>query len=149
MFQVPGAVGESVRFQANVAFRGGAYNNAMGVAYVDDAMGRVDGLLPSEAGWIQALMGRCQHTTVLQSGVTTGDSGQTQLEGGRYFVFFLVQDASLEHWRLSNPSNALDQGPKLFTSIEASNPDHFDHLHETVSAEAIDWPGKIWILAAT
>lgn len=138
VFQVPGKAGESVWLETQVTYRGGEYNNAMGIAYVDDAMGRVNGLLPSDPGWMNVLVARSQHTTVLQSGVTSGDSGKVQMTSGRYFVFFLVQDSTLDNWQSTNATNDLSRNTQLFSSIQSSNPDHFDHVHETTSPESID-----------
>jgi len=138
VFQVPGQAGESVSLESSVKFRGAEYNNEMGVAYVDDASGRVGELMPADRGWLQALVGRAQHSTVLNSGVKQGDIGQVQLSAGRHFVFYLVQDNSLVEWQAKNPTNDLSLRPQLFTSIESANADRFDHVRETISPEAID-----------
>ncbi|MDZ4851931.1 MAG: right-handed parallel beta-helix repeat-containing protein [Pirellulaceae bacterium] len=138
VFKVPGLAGESVSLQSSVSFRGAEYNNEMGVAYVDHASGRVGDLMPSDRGWLKALLGRGQNFTVLNSGVKQGDIGQVQLTAGRHFVFYLVQDNSLVEWQIKNPTNDLSLRPQVFTSIESSNSDRFDHVHESVSVRAID-----------
>lgn len=138
VFQVPGTSGELVQMQSIVARRWAEYNNEMGIAYVDDALGRVGNLLPSDPGWVQALMSRGQSMMVLRSGVVEGDIGQAELVAGRFFVFYLVQDSSSTLWRELNPNNALGAGPLLYTSIANSNPDRFDHVQEANRATSID-----------
>lgn len=138
VFQVPGESGQSVSLRSLVTFRGAAYNNEMGVAYVDDKVGRVGNLLPSDSGWVQALMDRSQDFTVLSSGVEEGGDGQVELIAGRYFVFYLVQDNTVDQWRELNPMNNLGQSPQLYNSVESANSDRFDHVRESISADAID-----------
>ncbi len=137
VFQVPGASGQSVKLESRVLQRYAEYNNEMGVAYVDDAQGRVNNLLPSDPGWTTALLRRGTHQVVLRSGVTVDATGQVALQAGRYFVFYLVQNASTANWLETNPSNQLGRGPLLFTSIATSNPDRYDHVHERLQAKAI------------
>lgn len=138
IFQVPGLAGHSVRLQSTVLDRWAQYNNEMGIAYVDDATGRVGNLFPSDPGWTQALLSRSQHKIVLSSGVNAGDIGQIDLESGKYFVFYLVQDNTTSNWLSRNPANALIDAPLVFTSITSSNPDKYDHVREDQQASTID-----------
>lgn len=133
IFQVPGQAGTAVQLRSSVLSRWAEYDNEMGVAYVDDANGRVGNLSPDQPGWIQAVLKRGQHQVVLQAGASEGDRGQVDLTAGRYVVFYLVQDSSTATWLSSNASNSLANKPLLFTSIPTSNPDKFDHVHETVA----------------
>lgn len=138
VFQVPGVAGTNMRLESHVLTRWAEYDNEMGVAYVDDESGRVGNLLPGDAGWTRALMTRNQNQVVLASGATEGDSGSITVPAGQYFVFTLVQDASTRQWLSLNPDNQFTNQPWLFTSIQSSNPDQFDHVHESQTAEGIE-----------
>lgn len=138
VFKVPGNASETVRLQSTVVQRWAEYDNEMGIAYVDDIYGRVGNLLPHDNGWLQALMSRGQNSTVLRSGVTSGDVGQVDLTAGRYFVFYLVQNSSIDRWQTQNIENSIGSGPLLFTSVPDGNPGAFDHVHETEAENRID-----------
>ncbi|HLP87949.1 MAG TPA: DUF4114 domain-containing protein [Nostocaceae cyanobacterium] len=75
----------------------------LGLFVVDDAQGRVNGLLPGDAGYTQAALDRAQ---VLLSGVPdflneiVSDRQQIlQLDSGAYFRFYLVRNSSLDNVR--------------------------------------------------
>lgn len=138
IFQVPGIAGEKVRLQSTVTQRFAEYDNEMGIAYVDDSSGRVGNLLPTDSGWVQALMNRGQSLVALRSGVGQGDAGQIELTAGRFYVFYLVQDSSTDTWRAINPTNAMGANPLLFTSVADGNSDNFDHVHELINESFID-----------
>jgi len=138
VFKVPNDSGETVRLQSTVAKRWAEYDNEMGIAYVDDALGRVASLRPTDEGWLQALMNRGQNATVLRSGASRGDVGQVDLVAGRYFVFYLVQNSTTDRWLAENIENSIGNGPLLFTSVPVGNPGAFDHVHETVAENRID-----------
>ncbi len=134
IYQVPGQAGVPVQLRSSVLTRWAEYDNEMGIAYVDDASGRVGDLRPDQPGWTKALLTRGQHQVILPEGITAGDQGQVSMTAGRYFVFYLVQNASTADWLASNPDNNLSANPLLFTSIPVSNPDLFDHVDETGTA---------------
>ena len=135
VFQVPNAATRRVRMDAVVTERFAEYNNELGFAYVDDAQGRAKGLLPTDVGWLTALLNQATPLTVFNSGAKAGDTSSTELDSGRYVVWYLVQDASLEAWRALNPENSLSIRPLIFTSIAEGNPDRYEHLHSTVTAK--------------
>jgi len=130
VFQIPGPLGTKIDLSSLVTMRWAEYNNEIGFAYVDDASGRVGNLGPSDAGWLQALLGRSQNQVLHHSGATEGDQSHSKVEAGRFLVFYLVQDATTDDWSRNNPTNDLSLQPHLFVSVEASNPDRFDHLRE-------------------
>ena len=138
IYHVPIHAGNGVVFESQVLQRWAEYNNEIGLAYVDDAAGRVGDLMPGDAGWIQALTSRQQHLTLLPSGVQAGTVTQHSLTPGRYFVLYLVQDALLTTWQATNPTNTLNARPLLFVSIPSANPDQVDHLHETLADDSIE-----------
>lgn len=139
VFRVPGSPGERIRLQSTVLQRWAAYENEMGIAYVDDENGRVGGVLPNAPGWTEALLSRDQHHVVLRSGVKLGDLGQCEVIAGRYFVFYLVQNSNTSQWLRSNPANDINSmKPVVFTSITSSNPDSFDHVRERMEDKIIE-----------
>ncbi len=133
VFQLPGSAGTFVDMNSFVNMRWAQYNNEIGFAYVDNARGQVGDLLPSDEGWLQALMSRSQHHVLHASGAKEGDRSQTKAEAGRYIVFYLAQNATTEEWAQLNPTNSLSLETNLFVSVATANPDQFDHVHEKQS----------------
>ena len=82
-------------------------------------------------------MARGQHQVLLASGAVEGTQGQLSVTAGRYFVFYLVQDATTANWSAKNPTNSMAVRPLMFTSIAQGNPDAFDHVHETITADKV------------
>lgn len=139
VFRVPGSPGERIHLQSTVLQRWAAYENEMGIAYVDDEKGRVGGVLPYAPGWTEALLSRSQHQVVLPSGVKFGDLGQSEMIAGKYFVFYLVQNNTTSQWLRSNPANDINSiNPVVFTSITSSNPDSFDHVRERTENNVVE-----------
>ncbi len=134
VFQIPGVLGNVRQLSSAILTRWAEYNNELGFAYVDDAAGTVNGLHPEDPNWLRALLDR-GHTVQFESGSGTGDISHSTVESGRYVVFYIVQDATLQQWQSSNPDNVLDRRANVFTSITNANPDRFDHVHEIVQGE--------------
>ncbi len=135
VFQVPYSSTSRIRMEALVTERFAEYNNELGFAYVDDAQGRVNGMLPTDTGWLTTLLNRATHFTVFHSGSNNGDRSSIDLDAGRFGVWYLVQNASLDTWRSLNPENVLSSGPLIFTSIADTNPDTFEHLRYGATSE--------------
>ncbi len=133
VFKVPNSSTGRVRMDALVTERFGEYNNELGWAYVDDAQGRVNGLLPADVGWMSELLSRSAPQTVFSSGATQGNETRFVLESGRFGVWYLVQDASLQNWQSLNPENSLSSRPLVFASIAEANPDRYQHLRSTTT----------------
>lgn len=124
-FRVPGEGAQSIVF--DFVFREGTYNNEFGYYRADDAAGRVDGILPDEAGYLTSALNRA--VVVFPSGANAFAADVTaQLNGGDILVFFLIQNSSLAQFRASNPQNQRNGFPLAFFSLDQLNPDNFDHF---------------------
>ncbi|MCU0569658.1 MAG: DUF4114 domain-containing protein, partial [Oculatellaceae cyanobacterium Prado106] len=98
-------IGGSNQNRVNVAFAiasvDTAFVNELGVFPVDDDQGSVNGLLPGQAGYLQAALGR---STVIASalaeppnGLRTSDlSRLLQFSGNSRLVFYLVADSTVD-----------------------------------------------------
>ncbi|MBX3421833.1 MAG: right-handed parallel beta-helix repeat-containing protein [Pirellulaceae bacterium] len=133
VFQVPSSGGGRASMDSVVTERLAEYDNELGWAYVDDAQGRVNGLLPADVGWLSELLSRSAPQTIFSSGATEGNRSSVELEAGRFGVWYLVQDAGLEEWLSLNPENSLSVRPLVFTSIANANPDRYQHLRSTTT----------------
>jgi pimeloyl-ACP methyl ester carboxylesterase len=124
-FRVPGEGAQSIVF--DFVFREGTYNNEFGYYRADDAAGRVDGMLPDEAGYLTAALNRA--VVIFPSGANAFAADVTaQLNGGDILVFFLIQNSSLAQFRANNPQNQRNSFPLAFFSLDQLNPDNFDHF---------------------
>ncbi len=124
-FQVPGAGPADLRF--DFVFREAGYNNEFGLIIVDDPAGSVSGLLPGSPGYYSAAFARAR--VIFPSGSTANTPDVTlSLNGGSFLMFFIIQDNTLTNLRINNPNNLPNRLPLAFFSLDALNPDHFDHF---------------------
>ncbi|AFY46475.1 Ca2+-binding protein, RTX toxin [Nostoc sp. PCC 7524] len=122
-------------FNAN----GSAFSvNELGLFIVDDAQGRVNGLLPGEAGYTQAALGRAQ---VLLSGVPnfpgqmSGDRQRLlELNSGENFRFYLVRNTSLDN---------VNQGTTPVSEVLFGTPSHLQITDLGSSVFSIAWEDGI------
>jgi hypothetical protein len=108
------------------------YRNEVGLFRVEDAAGRVDGLLPTDPGYAQAALAPGNATVLFARGAKTGTKARVTLAGDAYYGFFLVQDSTLTALRTQNPTNQLGQKPLAFFSVAGTNPDEQDHLKASI-----------------
>jgi hypothetical protein len=106
----------------------------LGLFVVDDAQGRVNGLLPGDAGYTQAALGRAQ---VLLSGVPdflneiVNDRKQTlPLNSGAYFRFYLVRNSSLDN---------VSQGTTPISEVLFGTPSNPQITNSGASVFSIAW----------
>ena len=125
LYQVPGTGPVQLRF--DFVFREAAFNNELAFFLVDDALGRIDGIVPSEPGYLAAAFARAQLIFPSGSNAFTPDVS-LQLEGGNLIVFFIVQNSRLSTLLADNPNNELNKRPLAFFSFNALNPDGIDHF---------------------
>lgn len=93
--------------------------NELAVFRVDDAQGRIDGLLPGDSGYLQAALARASNglspVAIAPDGFDpTASRRSLALEPGESFRFLLIQNDSLDNIRSSN----LQAPPVLFGSPE-------------------------------
>lgn len=124
-FRVPGSGEVEIAF--DFVFREAGYNNEFGFFRVDTPFGEINGLNPNDAGYLAAALERAQ--IVFPSGSTAYSADVTKtVTGGDILVFFIVQNNTLSNLRANNPANDLQKSPIAFFSLDALNPDKFDHF---------------------
>lgn len=119
-YQVPGVPGETVRLQFKMNGKAVGANNEMSIYLVDDAQGRVNGMLPSEVGYATAAAARSQK--LFSATATVGTPRELSLPSGQSYGFLLVRRGSLAQWNQSNPDNHPQLSPLLLFSVDAANP---------------------------
>lgn len=126
LYVVEGTFDQAVTIGFEGLGRHAGYRNEIGVFRVEDAEGRVAGLLPGERGYAEAAVRAAR--LVFGSRTPSGATQQLVFSGGDRLGFVLIQNATMTRFLERNPQNALGRGPLAFFSFAAANPDGFDHL---------------------
>ena len=126
---------QTLRFQWTQ--RDAAFNNELGVFLLEDDQGRVNGLLPGEAGYAQAALSSASRQVLFASGEQAGAWAELMFNGGDRLGFYLIQDGTTENWLASNPQNQVNQGPVAFFAIEGTNPDGVSHVQSAALGEGL------------
>lgn len=142
VFQVPGTGSTVVKSKLTTQL--GEYRSELGLAVVDDENGTVNGVAPTDPGWINEVLKSARVHTLVSAGSEADSSMSVEIPAGSYVVFYLVQNASLEQYRTMQMTQSQNgacgsQCPVVFTSIAAANIDRFDHVREEL--------GDSWTLA--
>lgn len=108
-------------------FREASYNNELGLFIVDDSKGTINGISPSEPGYIDAAFSN--PTIIFPSGSNAYTPDVTiEFETGDYLSFFIIQNNSLANFLANNPDNDVAKSPRAFFSLDILNPDSVDHF---------------------
>ncbi len=94
------------------------YQNEFGIYNIDDAAGRVDGLLPSDNGYAGVALARAQ--VVLGKGSGFGAKAEVTTAGGQLLGFYLVANATTLEAQVA--------GATVFFSFDAANADKMEHV---------------------
>lgn len=135
---VPGLSGQQVGTKFVWTFREAAFNNEMGVFYVDDAQGRIGNLLPSDPGYAVAALTRQGSQVIFASGQTAGATTEVDLPSQQYVGFYLIQNSTTAKFLRQNPTNQVGQGPLAFFFFPEANPDGIVHIQNKATNE-IGW----------
>ncbi len=138
---VPGTPDQDVLLHFEWIFREARYDNEVWAYAVDDAMGRVAGVYPGDPGYAQTAFNNAPWWPLFASGEGAGAQRDLVLPGGTNLAFLIIQDSTYEDLKYHNPNNKLYRWPLAFFSIEAANPDYFDHT----SASELDNGGVKFI----
>jgi Domain of unknown function (DUF4114) len=105
-------------------------HDEMGVFVVDDAQGKVDGILPGNAGYLAAVIKRSQ---VIGGNVDTGTSNSRQLRfpSGTKLGSYLVQNGTTAE--IKNDLMA-GQNPSRSVFFQSENADGGEHLRVTAAS---------------
>jgi len=129
LYVVEGTFDQSVTISFEGLGRSAGFRNEIGVFRVEDAEGRVAGLLPGDPGYAQAAVRAAQ--LVFGSRTPSGATQQLVFSGGDRLAFVLIQNGTMARFLERNPQNVSGAGPLAFFSLAAANPDSFDHLRIT------------------
>ncbi|MEA5576228.1 DUF4114 domain-containing protein [Anabaena sp. UHCC 0451] len=101
------------------------YNNEIGIIVFDNPEGKIDGISPQEAGYLQKALNSGKSEVIFAKANSAGNWKQLDLKAGDYLSFYLVQNASTSEY-LNNPNSIT-----VFSSITTANTDKFDHVIST------------------
>jgi cyclophilin family peptidyl-prolyl cis-trans isomerase len=125
--QAIGFEGQSVPTRFRKISANSAFRSEFGWFEVDDASGAIGSLTPGEDGYAQAAIERAHR--VFRPRALPGAVRNTFLPGEGFFGLYLIPNGNSTSFLLSNPENSLKKpGPLAFFSIEAANPDGFNHI---------------------
>jgi PKD repeat protein len=110
-----------------------SFKNEVGIYAVEDATGRVNGLLPGDAGYAAAALNASNRQILFKRTDKQGDKVKVTLSGGHYYAFYLVQDASAADLLKKNPANATGGKPIALFSLSEANAGRFDNLHASIA----------------
>lgn len=126
LYVIEGTFDQAVAIGVEGLGRSAGYRNEIGVFKVEDANGRVAGMMPGEPGYAQAAVRTAQ--LVFSSRTPSGATQQLLFSGGDRLVFVLIQNGTMASFLDRNPHNVVGGGPLAFFSLATANPDKFDHL---------------------
>ncbi len=126
LYVVEGTFDQAVAIGFEGLGRSAGYRNEVGVFRVEDAEGRVAGLLPSDPGYAEAAVRAAR--LVFGGRTPSGATQQLLFSGGDRLGFVLIQNGTMASFLDRNPRNAVGGGPLAFFSLATANPDRFDHL---------------------
>lgn len=134
-YYVPGTFGVTQTLSVEWIARLGNSNNELGVYVVDDAAGRVNGLLPSDEGYAQAALIRATSQVLFASGSGEGDANVVSLVGGQRVGFYLISNTSKATFLKLNPTNGERFAVfSAFFSFAAANPRGDQHVQTVADA---------------
>src|SRR6516165_10684951 len=129
LFSVPGASGVSTNLAFTLGSHEAVFNNEVGVFAVQDSSGRVNGLLPSDPGYVQAALSSAQ--VLFRTSTPNGTEKDLTFSGGSQLAFYIVQNDTTANAQTRNPQDTLASGPPVWFSLDGVNPDQFDHVRAT------------------
>jgi fibro-slime domain-containing protein/RHS repeat-associated protein len=119
---VPGQPGQLVDVRFKWTFRHANANNEMGIFLADDTNGSVNGVLPGQSGYRQAVLTSASRQVIFARGTAVGEEQTVTLPAGSRIGMYLVFDATT--------SAALKRDVPVFFSMMAANADVLDHLRD-------------------
>ena len=134
VYTVPGAFGSAQKATFHWDSRNAAFWNEIGVFAVDDAAGHVNGIAPGAAGYSAAALNSASRRILFAQGQTAGATTTLDVTGGELLAFYLVANNTTSTLLKYNPQN-LVTGLNVFFSVQAANPDHFNHFRNTADTQ--------------
>lgn len=126
---VPGAIGQTTPTRLSWISRAAAYQNEMGLFFVDDAEGRIGSLRPEDPGYVQAALASTRRQVVFAQGQTAGAVSDLNLPAKQWIGWYLIPNATTEQFLQQNPDNLSTGSIVAFFSYPGANPDGLAHLN--------------------
>lgn len=147
-YYVPGAIGATQTINMEWTSRQATFNNEIGMYVVDDAEGRVDGLLPGSDGYANAVLTRTSTQVLFNSGEGTGASNDVTLTGGQRVGFYLISHMNTEMFlTVGAYTNGRMNVGNAFFSFDAANPDGQQHMQSvydsTTGSMLMHWEDQL------
>ncbi|MCL4113502.1 UNVERIFIED_CONTAM: hypothetical protein GTU68_033657 [Idotea baltica] len=147
-YYVPGTVGETQTIDLEFTSRRANYNNEIGVYLVDDADGSVNGLLPGDDGYTNAVLTQSTTQILFRSGQGTGDTNSVTLTSGQRVGFYLISHISSELFlQVGAFTNGRMNVGNAFFSFDAANPDGQQHMQSvydsTTGSMLMHWEDQL------
>ncbi|GEM_PF-1179315 len=136
---VPGDPGGNVELTVTLSDRMASYRSEIGVVIADGPGGKVGGVAPGDPNYAQTVLQHSSRQILFAPDADVGASTTVTVPAGSDLVFYLVQNATADQWLAQNPSNKPGDGPVVFFSVNAANPDGIDHARSV----ADPWTGVV------
>ncbi len=132
VYVVPGAAGVTQSLTAQWLVRNAGFSNEIGYFVADAASGAVGSVAPGSAGYAQAALSSTTRKVIFTKGETAGATEAISEAGGKFLVFYMVQNNTTSNFLAKNADNSPDgnnrsNAPVAFFSVTAANPDGKKH----------------------
>ncbi len=97
-------------------------NGEIGLYFVSNAGGTVNGIAPGAAGYAQAVLSSATRKVVFQQGDTVGTSKTITLNGGELVGWYYIPEGTAAQVLSANAANSADLSPRAYFSFAAANP---------------------------
>lgn len=124
----PGQAGQTVEATFARLRRETVFRNELGLFITDNAAGAVGGVNPGDAGYLTAALNSPTRQRIFEGGPDAASTATVTLPAGAFYGLYLVANGTAEEALANNPSNQPGNGPFVYFSFFAANPDGFDHL---------------------
>jgi hypothetical protein len=116
-----------------------------GYYLVDDAEGRVAGLLPGQAGYTEAALAAGRAAALYNATSTVNTVRQVNLQAGAWYGYYLIVSPKKVTAIGTAPTGPAPYGANVFFSFEGANPEAFDQLRVEVDGSALKlkWEGLV------
>ena len=129
VMQAPGNSTQTVAVQFSLKARSAVYRSEFGIVKVDDAEGRIAGVLPSDPKYSKVAFEPGRWKVLLAQGAKPPEKSETTLPGGSRFILFGVQNGTVATHLQKNLNNAPRGTAPVFFSVADANPDNrFPHF---------------------
>jgi hypothetical protein len=99
-----------------------------GVFLVDDAQGRIDGLLPGDPQYLNRAMQLGRRRVIFRRGQRPGSTVDLAVNGGARLMFYVVPGSGVQSMLRRNPHNRPGRTPVMLLADGRWNPRRVNHL---------------------